>query len=130
MNWLLLLVRVFWMSESLDLLEYPPQFARSQSHGIFATTQLPAAIAVTWSNGLGSRFSLIPIDAAFDCSCVISDVIHDTPVAYGKLKLSPVPFLIPGPHLAGSVQVLTPSGTTFQPWLASRFFALPGLYGN
>ena len=38
--------------------------------------------------------------------------------------------MIPGPHLAGSAQVVTPFGATVQPWLASRLLALPGLYGN
>src|SRR6185312_8631903 len=101
----------------------------SQLQDSLATTQLPAAMAVTWSNGLGCRFSLIPTDAALACSWVISEVIQPTPVAYGRLKLRPEPWLIPGPHLAGSVQVVTPFGTTFQPWLVSSFFALAGLYG-
>src|ERR1700691_3771803 len=96
--------------------------------------QLPAARAVTWLNGLASRFSLIPIAAALDCSWVISEVIQDTPVAYGKLKLSPVPAVIPAPHSSaaepGFTQVVTPFGTTFQPWLVSRSLALVGLYGN
>ena len=38
--------------------------------------------------------------------------------------------MIPGPHLAGSVQVSVPFGTTVQPWLVSRLLALAGLYGN
>src|SRR5271169_3423475 len=96
----------------------------SQSQGILATTQLPAASAVTWSNGLGTRLSLIPTAAALAARCVISDSIHAVPVAYGRVKLSPCPFLIPGPHRAGSAQVDTPPGTTVQPWLASRDFAL------
>src|SRR5580700_10902981 len=101
----------------------------SQLHGIFATTQLPAASAVTWSNGLASKFSLIPIDDALDCSCVISAVTQATPVAYGRLKLSPWPILTPAPHRLGLVQVETPPGTTFQPWLVSRLLAFAGLYG-
>jgi hypothetical protein len=44
------------------------------------------------------------------------------------LNCSPCPCLIPGPHLAGSVQVLTPFGVTFHPWLDSRLLALVGLY--
>ena len=44
-----------------------------------------------------------------------------------KLKLSPVPAVIPEPHLDASEQVVTPFGLTVQPWLASRLLALPGL---
>src|SRR5215472_18986642 len=36
---------------------------------------------------------------------------------------------MPVPHLAGSVHVDVPFGTTFQPWLASRALALLGSYG-
>src|SRR5215472_19103700 len=111
----------------------PPQLARSQSHGIFATLQLAAARAVTWANGLGARFSLIPIRAALDCSCAISASIQANPVAYGRLKLRAVPAVIPAPQYPGAVpgftQVVVPFGTTFQPLLASRSLALPGLYG-
>src|SRR6201992_943091 len=99
----------------------------SQLHGIFPTTQLPPA--PTWLAGLGSRFSLMPTCAAFDWSSVITDAIQAPPLAYGKLKLMVLPAGIPGPHLAGSTQVLTPPGMTFHPWLASRALALPGLYG-
>src|ERR1700729_2395334 len=100
----------------------------SQVHGIFPTTQLPPA--PTWAAGFGSRFSLMPSCAAFDWSWAIIAAIHWTPVAYGKLKLRVLPAAIPGPHLAGSTQLLTPPGTTFQPWLVSRLLALAGLYGN
>src|SRR5580658_6706312 len=100
----------------------------SQLHGIFPTTQLPPA--PTCAAGFGSRFSLMPTCAAFDCSWAIIDVIQETPLAYGKTKLRVLPAAIPGPHLAGSTQVLSPPGTTFQPWLVSRAFALAGLYGN
>src|SRR5271165_3110085 len=102
----------------------------SQSHGILATTQLPAASAVTWLNGLGSRFSLIPSASALDCSWVISASVQADPVAYGKLKFSAVPAVIPGPHRLGVAQVVVPPGTTVQPWLVSRLLALAGLYGN
>src|ERR1700730_5188186 len=47
-----------------------------------------------------------------------------------KSKLSGVPAVIPGPHLAASVQVVVPFGTTVQPWLVSRLLAWPGLNGN
>src|SRR5258707_6626292 len=47
-----------------------------------------------------------------------------------KLKLSGVPAVIPGPHLAASVQVVVPFGTVVQPWLVSRLLAWPGLNGN
>src|SRR5580658_3986605 len=106
----------------------------SQLHGSLATTQLPPAVEITWANGLGARFSLIPIDAAFDCSCVISETIQEVPVAYGRLKLIPCPLLIPAPHSPapepGLMQVLTPFGTTFQPLLVSSDLALLGLNGN
>ena len=72
----------------------------------------------------------MPTCAAFDCSWVIIDVIQATPLAYGKTKLSALPAAIPGPHLAGSTQVLVPPGTTFQPWLVSRALALAMLNGN
>src|SRR5215468_4714460 len=36
--------------------------------------------------------------------------------------------VIPAPHLAGSVQVITPP-VSVQPWLVSRFLALAGLNG-
>src|SRR5208282_3202749 len=108
----------------------PPQFAMSQLHGVFATTQLPPASATTWANGLGSRSSLIPTAVALDLSWVISASIHAVPDAYGRVKLSPCPFLIPGPHRPGSAQLDTPSGTTVQPWLASSDLALAGSYGN
>src|SRR5215472_13125561 len=100
----------------------------SQLHGILATLQLPAARAVTWLNGLGCRLNLIPASEALDCSCCISWVIHVVPVAYGRLNCRPWPCLMPGPHLLGSVQVLTPSGVTFHPWLDSSSFSLVGLY--
>src|SRR5215469_7104318 len=102
----------------------------SQLQEVCATTQLGAPMAVTWLNGLGSRFSLIPTSAAFDCSWLISESIQLTPVAYGKLNTSWWPLLIPGPQRLGSWQVVTPLGTTFQPWLASSALALSGLYGN
>src|SRR5215468_2472502 len=38
------------------------------------------------------------------------------------------PCVIPAPHLAGSVQVITPP-VSVQPWLVSRFLALAGLNG-
>src|SRR5260370_38314830 len=47
-----------------------------------------------------------------------------------KWKLSGVPAVIPGPHLAASVQVVVPFGTTVQPWLVSRLLAWPRLNGN
>src|ERR1700735_4832831 len=75
-------------------------------------------------------FSLIPTCAAFDCSSVISDASQLKPLAYGKLKLSALPWAIPGPHLAGSTQVVGPPGTTFQPWLVSSALALAMLNGN
>src|ERR1700685_2916918 len=99
----------------------------SQSQEMCATTQLPAAIAVTWSNGLGSRLSLMPTPEALDCSWVISCAIQSVPVAYGRVKESGWPCLMPAPHLAGSVQVVVPFGTTVQPLLVSRSFALVGL---
>src|SRR5258706_9239040 len=106
----------------------------SQSHGIFATLQLPPARAVTCANGLGSRLSLIPIVAAFDCSCCITDPIHAVPLAYGMVKLSVEPAVTPAPQsraaVPGFTQVDVPFGTIFQPLLASRVFALPGLNGN
>src|SRR5215469_10821630 len=97
----------------------------SQAHEIPATLQLPAARAVTWLNGLGCRLILIPTREALDCSCCISWVIHWVPEAYGMLKVSPCPDLTPLPHRLGFVQVLTPLGVTFQPWLASRLCAIP-----
>src|SRR5579863_6028997 len=102
----------------------------SQAQEMCATTQLPPAIAVTWLNGLGSRFSLMPSELALDCSCVISEAIQSVPVAYGKLKVSAWPCFTPVPHSEGSVQVVLPFATTFQPWLVSRSLALVGLYGN
>src|SRR5690348_1894442 len=102
----------------------------SQLHGILATLQLPAARAVTWLNGLGCRLILIPTREPLDCSCCISWVTHWVPVAYGRLNCRPWPCLTPGPHRLGLVQVLTPLGVIFQPWLDSRLLALSGLYGN
>src|SRR5215469_7584851 len=102
----------------------------SQAHEMCATTQLPPAIAVTWLNGLGSMFSLMPSELALDCSWVISEAIQSTPVAYGRLKVSAWPCLMPAPHSDGLVQVVEPLSTTFQPWLVSRSLALVGLYGN
>src|SRR5215469_4955034 len=98
----------------------------SQPQEILATTQLPAASAVTWLNGSGTRLSLIPTVAALEARCVISDSIHAVPVAYGRVKLIPCPFLIPGPHRLGLAQVDTPPGFTVQPWLASSDFARAG----
>src|SRR5215469_16908501 len=100
----------------------------SQLQGIFPATQLPPA--PTWPAGFGSRFSLMPTPAAFDWSWSIIEAIQPTPLAYGKTKLRVLPAVIPGPHLAGSTQLLSPPGTTFQPWLVSRALALPRLYGN
>ena len=37
---------------------------------------------------------------------------------------------IPGPHLAGSVQLVLPPGTTVQPWPDSSALALAMLNGN
>src|ERR1700683_1510213 len=74
--------------------------------------------------------SLMPTCAAFDCSSVISDASQLKPLAYGKLKLSVLPWAVPGPHLAGSTQVAGPPETTFQPWLVSSAFALAMLNGN
>src|SRR5580693_6842375 len=102
----------------------------SQSQGSLATTQLPPATEITWANGLGSRFSLIPTAAALDCSCVISASIHAVPVAYGRVKLMPCPFLTPGPHRLGLAHVDTPLGATVQPWLVSTDLALAGSYGK
>src|ERR1700722_3475936 len=99
----------------------------SQLHEILATTQLPAAIAVTWLNGLGSRLSLMPTCDALDWSWVISCAIPSVPVAYGRVKDSCWPCLMPAPHLAGSVQEVVPPATTFQPWLVSSCFAFVGL---
>src|ERR1700735_863361 len=100
----------------------------SQLHGMWPTTQLPPA--PTSLAGFGSTFSLMPTCAAFDCSCVIIDVIQATPLAYGKTKLRALPAAIPGPHLAGSTQVLVPPGTTFQPWLVSSALAFAMLKGE
>src|SRR5260370_29335484 len=102
----------------------------SQLHGIFATLQLPPARAVTWLNGLGCRLILIPTREALDCSCCISWVIHWVPEAYGIVNSNCCPDLTPLPHRLGFVQVLTPFGVIFQPWLDSRLFALAGLYGH
>jgi len=44
-----------------------------------------------------------------------------------KLKLSPLPLVMPGPHRLRLLHVLTPFGFTVQPWLVSRLLALPGL---
>src|SRR5579872_2469071 len=102
----------------------------SQAQEMCATTQLPPPMAVTWLNGLGSRLSLMPSVLALDCSCVISEAIQSVPVAYGRLKVSAWPFLMPVPHADGLVQVVLPLSTTFQPWLVNRFLAWVGLYGN
>src|SRR5215472_17413940 len=102
----------------------------SQLHGSLATLQFPAARAVTWLNGLGCRVILMPTSDALDCSWVISCSIHCVPVAYGRLNAIAWPDLIPAPHLAGSVQVVLPLGTTCQPWLVSRALAAEGSYGN
>src|ERR1700689_623813 len=102
----------------------------SQSHDTLTATQLAAATEGTWLIGWGSMFSLMPTCAAFDCSSVISDASQLKPLAYGKLKLSVLPWAIPGPHLAGSTQVVGPPGTTFQPWLGSKALALAMPKGN
>src|ERR1700683_3558254 len=102
----------------------------SQSHDTLTATQLAAATEVTWLIGWGSMLSLMPTCAAFDCSSVISDASELKPLPYGKLKLSVVPWATPGPHLAGSTQVVGPPGTTFQPWLVSSALALAMLDGN
>src|ERR1700691_1833987 len=75
-------------------------------------------------------FSLMPTCAAFDCSSAISDVSQLKPLAYGKLKTRVLPWAMPGPHLAGSVQVVLPPGTTVQPLPASSALALAMLNGN
>src|SRR5271169_5965972 len=72
----------------------------------------------------------MPIPEALDWSWVISCSIQLIPVEYGRLKESAWPCLIPGPHMAGLVQVVVPPATTVQPWLVSRPFALVGLYGH
>ena len=51
------------------------------------TTQLPPARAMTWLNGSGLRFSLMPTAAALDCSWVISEVIHAVPFANGSCEV-------------------------------------------
>ena len=53
----------------------------SQSHDVFATTQLGPPMAVTWLKGFGSRLSLIPTSDALDCSWTISWAIQLVPVA-------------------------------------------------
>ena len=102
----------------------------SQLHGVLTATQLAAATDVTWLIGSGCRFSLIPACAALDCSSAISDASQPRPLAYGKWKLRVLPWAIPGPHLAGSAQLVAPPGTTFQPWLDSSPLALAMLNGN
>src|ERR1700735_3117886 len=102
----------------------------SQLHGLLTSTKLAADTAVSWLIGSGCRFSLMPAWAAFDCSSVISDVSQDRPLAYWKLKLRVLPLAIPGPHLAGSVQLVVPPGATVQPWLVSSALALAMLNGN
>src|ERR1700731_2481946 len=72
----------------------------------------------------------MPACAAFDCRSAISDASQLKPLAYGRLKLRVLPWAIPGPHLAGSMQLVAPPGTTFQPWLDSRALALATLNGN
>src|SRR5580700_11785080 len=71
----------------------------------------------------------MPTCAAFDCRAAIADASQPRPVAYGKLKLRVLPLGIPGPHLAGSAQVVVPPGTTVQPWLDSSALALAMLNG-
>src|ERR1700689_4655707 len=71
----------------------------------------------------------MPTCAAFDCRASIADASQPRPVAYGKLKLRALPLEIPGPHLAGSVQVVTPPGLTVQPLLDSSALALAMLNG-
>src|SRR5580658_7687359 len=104
----------------------------SQLQESFPTTQLTTLVASTWVIGFGWRFSLMPTCAAFDCRSAISCASQPKPVAYEKLKLRVLPLAIPGPHLAGSTQVLVPPETTFQPWLASSALALAMLneYGT
>src|ERR1700743_4030883 len=102
----------------------------SQAHEMCAATQLPPAIAVTWLNGFGSRLSLMPTVLAFDWSWVISDAIQSVPVLYGRGKLSACPCLTPAPHSDGVLQVVTPLGTTFQPWLVSSCLDSVGLDGE
>src|SRR5579863_7912739 len=101
----------------------------SQLHGALMTTQLPPTWEITSANGLGIGCSLIPTREPADWSWSISDSTQPTPLSNTKLKLSGVPLVMPGPHLAGSVQVVVPFGTTVQPWLASTVLALPGSYG-
>jgi hypothetical protein len=72
----------------------------------------------------------MPACAAFDCSSLISDASQLSPLAYGKLKLRVLPWAIPGPHSAGSVQLVLPPGTTVQPWLDNSVLALATLNGN
>src|SRR6185437_1422517 len=102
----------------------------SQAQEARSVTQLPPAMAVTWLNGMGSSLSTMPAALAPDRSRVISAATQPVPVAYGRVKLSACPGLIPGPHRAGTAQVVMPPGTTFQPWLASNCRAAAGLYGN
>src|SRR5271156_6355222 len=71
----------------------------------------------------------MPTCAAFDCRASIADASQPRPVAYGRLKLRALPLAIPGPHLAGSAQVVVPPGTTVQPWLDSSALALAMLNG-
>ena len=72
----------------------------------------------------------MPTVLAFDWSWVISDAIQSVPVLYGRVKLSACPCLTPAPHSDGVLQVVTPFGTTFQPWLVSSCLASVGLYGK
>ena len=102
----------------------------SQLHGVLTATQLAAATEVTWLIGSGCRTSLMPACAAFNCSSLISDASQPRPLAYGKLKLRVFPGAIPGPHLAGSTQLVLPPGTAFQPWLDDSALALATLNGN
>src|SRR3984885_6129603 len=106
----------------------------SQLHGILATTQLPASVETTLSNGSGFRFSLIPTPAALDCSCSSSCAIHALPVAYANVKLSGVPLVTPAPQSPAAepalAQVVVPFGATLQPLLGSSDCALDGRWGN
>src|ERR1700735_1319442 len=94
-----------------------------------ATTQLARLVSVSWVMGWACRFTLTPPCAAFACGAAISDASQPMPEAYGKVKLSALPLAIPGPHLAGSAQVVTPPGFTVQPLLDSSALALAMLNG-
>ena len=70
---------------------------------------------------------LIPACCQAACSASISVFVDALPMAYWSVNWSFVP--TGTRHFAALIQVVTPFGSTFQPFLVRRAIAFFGLYG-